>query len=101
MTEDKVNLEKMGKVQNESQAIGSFVEEFLKNKGIILATYHKHSKKRCGKDEWGFNCGWTTNQPIPLRYNIEKLLAEYFNIDLNKVEEEKQRILTDLRKLRK
>ena len=90
-------LEKMEKVQEKSQAIGDFIEEFLRNKGIILATYHKHSIKRCEKDNWGWNCGWTTEQPILLHYDIQKLLAEYFNINLDKAEEEKQRILTDLR----
>ena len=90
-------LEKMEKVQEKSQSIGNFIEEFLKEKGIILAIYHKHDKS-CEKDEWGWNCGWTTNQPIPVHYEVEKLLAEYFNINLDKAEKEKQGILDDLRK---
>ena len=94
-------LEKMEKVQEKSQAIGNFIEEFLKEKGIILATYHKHSKKRCEKDEWGWNCGWTTEQPIPLNYDIQKLLAEYFNINLDETEKEKQKILDDLRAVKR
>ena len=94
-------LEKMEKVQEKSQAIGNFIEEFLKEKGIILATYHKHSIKRCEKDEWGWNCGWTTEQPIPLNYDIQKLLAEYFNINLDKTEKEKQKILDDLRAVKR
>ncbi len=93
-------LEKMEKVQEESQAIGDFIEEFLKNKGIVLATYHKHSKKMCDRDEWGWKCGWRTEQPMLLHYDIQKLLAEYFSINLEKVEEEKQEILTDLRAVR-
>ena len=93
-------LEKMEKAQEASQAIGDFVEEFLKSKGIILATYHKHSKKTCDKDEWGWKCGWRIQQPILLHYDIQKLLAEYFNINLDDAEKEKQKILNDLRDAR-
>lgn len=34
----------------------------------------------------------------PLHYSIEKILADYFDIDLKKVEKERQKILADVRK---
>lgn len=92
-------VDKMKEVQERSQAIGDFLDNFLHSKGIVLATYHKHTVKMCGKDELGdWNCGWNSEQPIPYRYDIQKLLAEYFGIDLKKVEEEKRKMLEEIRK---
>jgi len=94
-------VEKIREVKEQSQAIGNFIEEFLRGKGIFLAKYHKHTKE-CyvfGKKKFKIpQCGINSEQPISMHYNIEKLLAEYFKIDLNKAEEEKRKILEDLRK---
>lgn len=93
-------IEKMESVQEKSQSIGSFIEEFLREKGVILAKYHKHTEE-ChvfGKKRYDTpQCGITNQQPIVFRYNIERLLAEYFNIDLDKVEGEKRKILEEIR----
>ena len=89
--------EKMRAVSDKSQAIGNFIEDFLREKGIILAKHHEHNVALCGKDDFGeWKCGFNVVQPVSLSYNIEKLLAEYFNIDLAKVEAEKQEILKRL-----
>ena len=73
-------LEKQRVVQERSQAIGQFVEGFLRGKGIVLA-------------KWGEN----RNYPSPLQYNIEALLAEFFDIDLKKIEKERLSLLEEIR----
>lgn len=60
-------VEKMKRVQAESQAIGRFLDWMLE-------------KKR-----------------KPTFWNIEQLLAEYYGIDLQKVEKEKMKILEEFR----
>lgn len=93
--------DKMLAVKDKSQTIGDFVQEFLHKKGLILAEWHKHNKN-CyvfGKTKYPTpQCGINENQPVSVPYDIEKLLAEYFGINLKKVEEEKREILDDLRK---
>lgn len=41
-------------------------------------------------------CGARDGEYIPFSYNTNKLLAEYFGIDLDKLEAEKQKMLNDL-----
>lgn len=67
-------LDKMKALTEKSQAIGEFIDLFLAEKGMIL----------CHETEVGF---------LPCSVSIEKLLAEFFGIDLNKVEEERRAIL--------
>lgn len=93
--------EKMRAVQDESQAIGDFIEWLSQQKGIHLAKWHKHTEE-ChvfeGHDRFKTpQCGVYSDQPIIAHYNIEHLLAEYFKIDLKNVEEEKRKILEELR----
>lgn len=76
-------LDKMKFVQRESQAIGSFLEWLKRDKGVSLM----HTV---------FDEGSGRGVEIPFSYNIEKLLAEYFEIDLNEAEKEKRAILEDL-----
>lgn len=71
--------DKMHAVQNESQVIGNFLEWLLQKQGMVLCSY-------C--DEIGLS---------PMVVNIEELLADYFEIDLNKVEQEKRAILDQQR----
>ena len=66
--------EKLGAVKNESQIIGEFLEWLLAEKLII-----------CEEDKLIFS---------------GKLLAKYFDIDLEKLEEERRRMLEEMRKVR-
>ena len=70
--------EKMKKVHTESEAIGSFLD-WLSEKGVWLA---------CQEDE-------DIEKPFP--YQTEELLAEFFDIDLKKVEREKRHMLEGCR----
>lgn len=73
--------EKMAAVQDKSQTIGEFLD-WLGTK-YTLAEYDEYDE----------------DELFPVSINIQKLLAEYFEIDLDKVEEEKNDILNEMRKL--
>lgn len=69
-------LDKMKAVHTESQAIGEFLD------------YSPYTL--CDWDE-------DTNRFWPVQGGIERILAEFFDIDLDKVEAEKLAILEELR----
>lgn len=70
--------EKMAAVKNEFQAIGSFLD-WLEGEDLFICNLEKEEYR-------------------PIHTAIEKLLAEYFEIDLDKVEKERCRMLNELRK---
>ena len=72
-------LDKMKAVQGDSQVIGAFIDS-LSEQGIHLAKYGD------GDDMW------------PVSKSIEQILADYFEIDLVKVEKERRAILDHIRK---
>lgn len=77
-------LDKMLAVKDESQKIGEFLE-WLGQESLLI----------CGFDESG--CDECGNQLYPTRSTREQLLADYFEIDLNKCEQERQQLLANLR----
>jgi len=71
--------EKMFSVSAESQSIGAFLDWCLEQRYELR--------------------GWNDTYqdcPGPLRMSSEQLLAKYFEIDLNKVERERQAMLHEL-----
>lgn len=72
--------EKLDKIQETSNSIGTFLEWLSSTKQIRFAK-------------------WDREVFVQQSMEIEKWLAEYFNIDLKKLEEEKQAMLKELRKL--
>lgn len=74
-------LDKMNLIQDKSQEIGRFIEWLGERDPQLYLC-------ECAKEEEGF---------FPVYPNIEKLLAEYFEIDLNKVEKERCDLLDFLR----
>ena len=68
-------LDKMKAVHEKSQAIGEFLE-WLHSKGINLAKYPDNS-----------------DYLSIYRYSTEKILAEFFGIDLDKCEKERRQLL--------
>lgn len=75
--------EKMKSVKTQSQAIGEFVE-WLEGEGIFLARYRE------GRDYM---------DTVPER--IESLLARHFEIDLKKIDAEKDAMLDEMREANK
>ena len=71
---------KMLEVQDQSQTIGEFLDWLLHDKGAEIAE-------------------WRGDQLFPMRGSIESLLAEFFEIDLEKVEKERRAILEEMRQV--
>lgn len=74
--------EKMKAVKAESQAIGEFLE-WLRSRNVIL-------------------CEYVEGRNFPQHHELEnkseeKIIAEYFGIDLKKIDAEKQAMLDSLR----
>ena len=81
MTIQTPELDKMSKIQDKSQTIGAFLEWLgYRDPELIL----------CEIDN-------DTEAYYPTYPNIEKLLAEYFEINLKKAEEERCAILHEIR----
>ena len=74
--------EKLKAVKHQSQAIGNFIE-WMGSKGFHFAKY-----ETIEDDHIIWN-----------RRSIATLLADYFEIDLKKLENEKQSMIEDMRKL--
>jgi len=73
--------DKLLAVSKNSQIIGEFLD-WLQNNDVVL------SKWDVGKYE---------DTLYPIRQSIESLLAEYFEVDLNKVEKERRALLSGIR----
>ncbi len=76
-------LDKMTKVQDKSQTIGVFLDWLSNEKELEICTYDDDDE-----DPAYHSCHET----------IEQLLAEYFDIDLVKCENERRKILEGLQK---
>jgi hypothetical protein len=77
-------LEKMKAVKEKSQAIGEFIEWMQQTKGLGFGRYSS-----------------ILGQYLPAHFNMEKTLAEFFEIDLKKAEAEKLAILLELQEMNK
>ncbi len=99
-------LDRLGAVKDKSQAIGEFIDWLTSEKKVHLGSPHEHGPTCRGWDEGRDRyaprgedrCECSTGEFIPLNTSIEKLLAEFFEIDLKKVEKERQAILDHIRK---
>lgn len=94
--------EKLEKVKDQSQAVGEFLEWLRGTDRAIcqwqdgvtdagrIANAFSFSDQDLSEEP---NKGW-----FPVHDPIEKTLAEYFDIDLNKLEKEKRQMLEEIRK---
>ncbi len=78
--------EKMKAVNDKSQSIGEFLEWLASEKRVYLATYLETEEVDADK-----LCLWHQSK--------ESLLAEFFKIDLKKVEDERRAMLEKIREL--
>lgn len=74
--------EKLSQVKDLSQEIGSFLD-WIQSQGMCLAKFNE------GEEHY-----WPVNK------RIEQILAEYFEIDLNKLEKEKIEMIEEMRNAR-
>lgn len=75
--------EKMTAIQDKPRVIGDFLEWLEETKEMTICVLIE------GENEQG--------EYYPIYLETEKLLAEFFKIDLDKVEEEKRQILDETR----
>jgi len=80
--------EKLKEVQDQSQIIGEFLE-WLRSKYELC-----EFKDECSEC---MDCGETVEGYYPINFNIEKILANYYEIDLDKLEQEKRKMLESLK----
>lgn len=86
---DYPECEKRAAVSETSQKIGEFLD-WLLNDGLVEASPPSLKERPRGVTLAYLEPG---KRLVPLGWPIEHLLAAYFEIDLNKVEEEKRAIL--------
>jgi len=79
MMKERTEHEKLDLVKDKSQAVGEFVDWLHDEKGFMICESCRH----------GY---------YPARYSLNKLLAEFFEIDLVKLEEEKEQMLEAMRR---
>jgi hypothetical protein len=102
--------EKMQKVSLQSNVVGEFLDWLSNKKNLSICEFHDAEDdspfidKDTGKPAGLYHNNSITNPDYyptghyPYHYQIEELLAEFFEIDLNKVEQERRQILEDLQK---
>jgi hypothetical protein len=75
--------EKMRLIKDQSQSIGEFLEWLQDKKEVIFAEYPETN----------------SDHLFPLHLPTQKLIAEFFDIDLDKIEDEKDAMLEEQRRL--
>ena len=105
----QTELEKLEDVSERSQAIGEFLEWLFSSKKYRIAKYLTDKEYESEENVWFDKSLFGDAKPIkrhiigkgelmPTSIDIEKLLAEYFEIDLVKVEKERRDCLKEIRK---
>ncbi len=98
--------EKLKRVHDRSQACGEFIEWLSSEKKIQLGQRHRHTDECYQKVEVKFfgmrdqlTCGMLEDNLYLAAESVVDLLAEFFEIDQKKLEEEKRTMLDIQRKL--
>ena len=78
--------EKMAAVQEKSRELTNFVDWLRDDQGYAICE-EKTYDDTYPKEQW-----------YPLRKSFEQLFADYFGIDLKKVEEERRALLEEIRR---
>lgn len=79
-------LDKMSALRPKAQVIGEFLDWLRDERGYSITEFREDDDDDEGGRYW------------PVTAGIEKLLAEFLGLDLNKIEKERQAILDALRK---
>jgi hypothetical protein len=87
--------ERLHEVAPFSQRIGDFLDWLENEKHWMIAKYHEHDEE-CEDENGSYTCGFFTDAIQIVHTQREKLLAEFFGIDLTKVENERRALLESL-----
>ncbi len=85
-------IDKMRSVKDQSQTIGGFLAWLQSEQKVQLMLYHEHTD-RCLDEDGDHQCGLSEDSLTPEYRSIERLLADYFEIDLTQVEKERTALL--------
>lgn len=89
--------DKLRAVKDQSQACGEFLDWLLGPQNYTIGEYHRHTED-C-YDDGDLICTSSTEFLFPVALPpTTKLLAKFFGIDEAKLEEEKRKMLAELRK---
>lgn len=101
-------LDKMSGIKADSQKIGDFLEWLFNAERFHLSKYFYHYYSADCDCHGHYDCKGDSNNCahpdkhdgtlVSVNISIEKLLAKYFDINLDEVEKEKRLILDTLRK---
>jgi hypothetical protein len=95
-------LDRMHKVTDESQSIGEFIEWLKGKSGFVVARWTDDERQvRCPECLETFYDESGDQYLVPTFLTTEKLLALYYDIDLDKAEAEKMLILEHIREVHK
>jgi len=89
-------LDKLSKVREKSQAVGEFLDWLAEEKRIVFSVHHEHDEE-CRNSNGSRICGLNNYELVPTHFTHERILAEFFGIDLNKVEQERRALLDEIR----
>lgn len=86
---------KLHNVKDASQKCGEFLE-WLQGAYTLCQQHEKHDDGCRAKD--GFlACGMWKGEYFPVNFNVQKVLAQFFGIDLRMLNEEKDAMLREFR----
>ncbi len=88
-TAARTEHDRLLEIKDKSQALGEFLDWLRQEKRVVLASVHEHTND-CGR--------WCEREYAVFTPRTETLLAEFFDIDLAKLEREKRQMLAGLRK---
>jgi hypothetical protein len=93
-------LDRLHLIHEQSNAIGAFVDWLAQAKKVSFCVQHKHEEsckepnpRLGGRWSGRYDCGLYSGDFQLFRYSLTQLLAEFFSIDLKRVEQEKQALL--------
>jgi hypothetical protein len=91
--------DKLAKVKDQTQVCGEFLEWLLQAKHYHLAEYHMHTRA-CLRPDATPCCGYVEGESlVAVNKPVQGLLAEFFKIDRDALEREKQEMLEEQRAL--
>jgi hypothetical protein len=89
--------EKIKNLHGVNQTVGDFIEWLHDSKSVHFVTRHRHTDDLCGGNSRYPTCGYDERSDEPVFTGTEELLAEFFNIDLKKLEQEKRTMLETMK----
>ena len=94
--------EKLAAVSEDSNKIGAFLDWMRNEKELVIGRRHSvevlhEIEQQEDPDGYGTDYGDLEEVIMPVSVRIEKMLADYYDIDLDKVEDERRAMLDEIK----